>query len=84
MVIGHYMEAYSYIEQYYLQRLLAWDEIDRSLKFEMDRVWNGPLYNILRFERFPFGLALQARLQAISIRKGPPQLKTEGAAAIGR
>ena len=49
----NYMEAYSYIEQYYLQRLLAWDEIDRSLKFEMDRVWNGPLYNILPFERFP-------------------------------
>ena len=23
IVIGHYMEAYSYIEQYYLQRLLA-------------------------------------------------------------
>ena len=80
MVIGHYMEAYSYIEQYYLQRLLAWDEIDRSLKFEMDRVWNGPLYNILRFERFP----LRARLQAISIGKGRPELKTEGAAAIGR
>ena len=52
MVIGHYMEAYSYIEQYYLQRLLAMAEIDRSLKFEMDRTWNGPLYNILRFERF--------------------------------
>ena len=59
----------------------------------MDRAWNGPLYNILRFERFPkthpivhlpIGIALRARLQAISIGKGRPQLKTEGAAAIGR